>query len=192
MTHTFIHSAQFWTWLLEWASQGTIPVMFFLCSKPAHSSCGLWIGPKLSLFLPSRHCSIFQHPSSLPRFVLYHRQAAPGSSLFWEGAPVCLAPYTACHDVSFSWNEWSNYTNHNHPLKPIKILPFPRLIFDRDFTFLSHIPCSIGLLPCQQHSRQLPVSELCVWCFQRAEAVSLYCRVLMGTWRSMSHASVNV
>ena len=152
-----------------------------------------------TFFLPSRHFSVFQHLSSLPWCVLYHHQAALGSSLFWEGAPVCLSPYTACHDVSFSWNEWSNYTHHNHPLKPIKILLFPHLIFDRDFTFLSRIPCSTGLLPCsiglhpcQQHSWQLPVSELCVWCFQRAEAVSLYCRILTGTWRSMSHASINV
>ena len=48
MTPAFIHSAQFWTWLLEWASQGIIPVMVFLCSEPAHSSCGLWTGPRLS------------------------------------------------------------------------------------------------------------------------------------------------
>jgi len=130
--------------------------------------------------------------SSLPRCVLYHHQAALGSSLFWEGAPVRLAPCTACHDVPFSWNEWSNYTDHNHPLKPIKILLFPCLIFGRDFTFHSRIPCSIGPHPCQQHSWQLPVSELCVWCFWRSEAVSSYRPVLMGTWRSMSHGSINL
>lgn len=134
----------------------------------------------------------FPAPSSLSRCVLYHHQAAPGPSLFWEGAPVRLAPCTACHDVSFSWNEWSNYTNHNHPLKPIKMLLFPCLIFDWDFTFCSCIPCSVGPHPCQQHSWQLPVSELCVWCFCRAEAVSSYRRVLMGTWRSMSHGSINM
>lgn len=61
MSPTSVHSAQFWTWLLEWASQGTVVVMFFLCSRPPQSSGGLWIGSKLYLFLHSRQRSVFQH-----------------------------------------------------------------------------------------------------------------------------------
>lgn len=121
----------------------------------------------------------FPTPSSLPRCVLYHHQAALGSSLFWEGAPVRLAPCTACHDVPFSWNEWSNYTDHNHPLKPIKILLFPCLIFGRDFTFHSRIPCSIGPHPC--HSTR--DSCLCQSCVCDASGGQRLClHIVLSSW----------
>lgn len=164
--------------------------MFFLCSKPAPSSCGLWIGPK--------HISSCIQGTGLFSSTIFSFSVCPVSPskqhrvhVAVTKVPVRLSSCTACHDVSFSWNEWSNYTNHNHPLKPIKmLLSLPDLWLG--FHFLLRIPCSIGPHPCQQHSWQLPVSELCVWCFCRAEAVSSYRRVLMGTWRSMSHGSINM
>lgn len=91
MTPTFIHSAQFWTWLLEWTSEGTVLVMFFLSAPnllQAPVVCEL--GPNfISSAFKAPVC--FPAPSSLSRCVLYHHQAAPGPSLFWEGAPVRLA-----------------------------------------------------------------------------------------------------
>ena len=189
MSPTFIHSAQFWTWLLEWASQGTVVVMFFLCSRPAQSSCGLWIGPKLYLFLHSRQRSVFQH------CLLFLGVSCITIKQHWVR---CCSEKVPLYVLLPVWHVMMfPFPGTNGPIIQIIIILWNQLKYcfflAWSLTGVSlFAPCSIGPHPGQQQSWQLPVSELCVWCFWRSEAVSSYRPVLMGTWRSMSHGSINL